>query len=1224
MSIELYFSNQLKQLGQKLSENLRDEGIVNENVFLPSTIIVPNRNLKKWLQMTVSNNIGIAANIDFIYLEAGLWNMLKVLDESAGSQSIELLSDDIRQLILLYVLQNKAEELNEFSLIRNYLLNSNKEKREGYVKHVWQLSKKLAIYFREYEYHRPDMVKQWLEVTSDFQHKPDEIELFQRYIYNMMHDPVNGFCADINGKQFVTLTQYASKVFNNKKVKMDLLDVNEVQKNIHIFGLSQVSEFHERLIGRLGEYFNVNIYVFNPCCEFWEDVETFGEQRWRIAKMKQSFKVTDDENPAGELKDTDNLLLQWWGKPGRENIRLLSALTDYNFYELFSLNDIHAISSDTVLQRLQRNILHRTPSGDRESAHLQQDCSVQVVGCPGLYREVETVYNSIIYNMNNDKTLKLTDIAILVPDMGKYKTAITSVFSRLPSHIPYNLCDSTAEKESVFGQAVINLLKLAEGTFSRKEVFSVVFNPCFLSKFNLNRDDVNIWADWADKLNIFHSFDAGDRERHGYSADSTHTWRHGLRRLRMARIMDTHNDDHISGRFEDYMGIVPFDIAVNGNKALLGKFCEVIELLFARIQTLRDGKLSCTAWGECVRRLVDEFLSIPDEHASEARVRQSLFESLNDLEIYDKLLSGNTTSAQENKDEYFEPGMIMEFIKSRLMSIPSSYGSYLTGGVTISEMQPMRPIPFRIVYVMGMGESEFPGRANQSTLDLRIKKRKIGDVSRPETNCYMFLEILVSTLEKLYLTFVSKDLQNEEEFIPCSVIHQLIQYIEAEVLQDKVSFEITYVPLKGSDSIYLAKNGAKKEFEISDVIVNYSETDRLSCYVENGLLDEAKSSLNDAALKRVERFDPDFHISEVAGTSGGEAEKITLQQLKGFLGNPVEAGIKRHLNLYEDDNEDKSMAENEPFFEEFPLDYNIIIDSMRYCVNSTFGNSLADVETVTMDFLENYYRSSLLKGMTPVADFAVVGKEEFKIKLKDRFPVLLDIIKQINESRRRHQWIFFGDGNLKDAGNKKSGEFIGFDSFRLGLDVKENDGSVTGNQIAIHGSLPVIWQNNEGWHSLVLTTRKKQVGKLPEKYVIEPFLFYLLSLAVKDSANLFCDCPFTVHVLYKEELKSWRYELLPEKAIGYFNVLAADYLNRKQFDFIPFASVKKTMERFNSNRDKGDLFADVDSARFKAALEEDIAANDWLSELPDMVKLTKAEVPEDVFGKVQQRFSFFF
>ncbi|MFQ5573541.1 MAG: exodeoxyribonuclease V subunit gamma, partial [Nitrosopumilaceae archaeon] len=132
MSIELYFSNQLEQLGQKLSENLEEENSWKKDIFLRSTIIVPNSNLKKWLQMAIANNLGIAINLEFVFLEDGLWNMLRMLDKS--DKTVEFLNNDMRQLMLLYLLQNVREWPGEVSLIQNYLFTSDKKKRDDYVR----------------------------------------------------------------------------------------------------------------------------------------------------------------------------------------------------------------------------------------------------------------------------------------------------------------------------------------------------------------------------------------------------------------------------------------------------------------------------------------------------------------------------------------------------------------------------------------------------------------------------------------------------------------------------------------------------------------------------------------------------------------------------------------------------------------------------------------------------------------------------------------------------------------------------------------------------------------------------------------------------------------------------------------------------------------------------------------------------------------------------------
>ena len=52
----------------------------------------------------------------------------------------------------------------------------------------------------------------------------------------------------------------------------------------------------------------------------------------------------------------------------------------------------------------------------------------------------------------------------------------------------------------------------------------------------------------------------------------------------------------------------------------------------------------------------------------------------------------------------------------------------------------MRSLPFKLVYVLGLGEGEFPEDDAASTLDLRGYRRVIGDVDPSARNRYLFLE----------------------------------------------------------------------------------------------------------------------------------------------------------------------------------------------------------------------------------------------------------------------------------------------------------------------------------------------------------------------------------------------------------------------------------------------------------------------------------------------------
>ena len=258
--------------------------------------------------------------------------------------------------------------------------------------------------------------------------------------------------------------EYAEEVFSKSQP-----DTGETidDKSIHLFGLSQISAFHLKLIGRLQAYYRIYIYALNPSKEFWEDIQTPGEKRWIRRKNVQALAIQAKEQEEGELfHQDDNALLAAWGKPGRESVRLLCELTGYDFNTCFAAGK----PASGVLHRIQNNVLTLS-SADNNTGRSDQDRSLQVVACPSVYREVETVHNSILFNLEQNDHLQLTDIAILVPDISTYKPVFDSVFNRNPKRLAYNLVDSYAEIESVYGKAILGIMALATGRFSRNEVF---------------------------------------------------------------------------------------------------------------------------------------------------------------------------------------------------------------------------------------------------------------------------------------------------------------------------------------------------------------------------------------------------------------------------------------------------------------------------------------------------------------------------------------------------------------------------------------------------------------------------------------------------------------------------------------------------------------------------------------------------------------------------------
>jgi hypothetical protein len=236
-------------------------------------------------------------------------------------------------------------------------------------------------------------------------------------------------------------------------------------------------------------------------------------------------------------------------------------------------------------------------------------------------------------------------------------------------------------------------------------------------------------------------------------------------------------------------------------------------------------------------------------------------------------------------------------VRSHLEGITGGQGDYLTGGVTVSALMPMRPIPFQLVYVLGLEEGRFPGRVTESLLDLRSRKRRIGDITLAERNRYLFLEILISVRRKLYLSYVSRDLQKDRDLAPCSVVHQLRSYMEQQVLGGQ-TFKIGRIPIKPDSPVYLTP-AAMGDWSDTDGQQQQCPTDQLlspqrtvGCVCASG---------DPAELERAARYCPDFSLPDplLRTTNPTETVDLTIGLLRRFLLDPVALVGRYHLGIGE-------------------------------------------------------------------------------------------------------------------------------------------------------------------------------------------------------------------------------------------------------------------------------------------------------------------------------------
>ncbi len=1210
MSIELYFSNRLEKLAEKFASIVDLENQHKKDVFKAPLVIAPNANLIKWLQLMLARERSICMNMDFEFLETGLWNLLANLEtEKLNPKLPKLLDNDCLQMLLLYALQNLDENKIELKPINHYLLSPDNIKRPDYAGRLWQLSEKFARLFQEYEFHRSDMIQKWRQNKI----LPKGMELCQQKLYLLVNELRNKLFHN-TGALYLSMAEYADRLLVGKsKEKAIAGNGNDF---VHFFGLSQISPFHLQLIGRLKNYYEIFIYAFNPSREFWEDIKTPQERRWIERKGVKKLEITHAELHQGELfGQDDNELLSLWGKPGRESIRLLCEMTDYDFHACFAKEKTPA----TVLQRIQSDIL-TLPSekaGPKHfnqdhfnQDHFNQDWSLQIIACPGIYREVETVYNSILYNLNQDNSLQLTDIAILVPDISKYKPVFDSVFNRRPEVLSYNLVDSHAEIESIYGQAVLGILDLATGRFSRKEVFDLILNPCFMHKWKTGQDEVEAWADWAESLNIFHTFDKQSKQEKGYRESGYYTWKQGLQRLRLSRILSA-SDEPDRGISKHFKGIVPYYDLKTGDVKLMEKFCLIIEKLHLAATGLKKMQSSGEKWKQSFLKICDDLLEIPPDLRGETAIQHALINAFDNLKFYDALCEDKTKLKLDVE-------LIKEFVKSNLSSISGGYGNYLTGGVTISALQPMRPIPFKIVYVLGMEEGAFPGKADRSSLDLRLLKRRIGDISLPERNCYIFLEMLLSTRDKLYISYIAKDLQKDRFLQPCSLLNQLRRYVEQAIFPKETLFKIVDIPLKGSSDKYLDKDAVNN---FSDVLVNYSLADRIMYFREKHLWAQVNETAPQKEIKKAEKFFPDFTKEfKVDDEAIRIKEKITLKQLKKFLEDPVSQSIKHNLGLYDEREsiEEIVLSEDEPFYSDFPVDYNLKIKPLTLWLDSIFSfQHSKDRTQESEDLFKNVYDNFQRQSKTPEGIFALLDKSELENDVSIRCATLSPVLEQMQSAKKLYRAVIIGDqgdGYIPSAGRLCVKHFK---PLALTVSSTNTTGEIGAGTVELHGQTPWMWKDmDDRWHVLILTGAENRPKKDPDKYVMHPLLFYMLCLAGDESSE-WIGSSITFHILYKEDIKTWSYKISKKNSINYLEQLLADYLSRKELQWLPFKAA--TSGDVKPHKIADDKITEEDKANFQIQL-----ADAFLDDDAALIKLVKPKIPSNAFDKARQRFQIFF
>jgi exodeoxyribonuclease V gamma subunit len=1211
----LHLASDVRSLAAKLADAIEQQAR-DGDPFEPIAIVVPNRYQRKWLRLWLARRLGVAINLQFELLDDALWSLLRRFDPRTHPSPPENLDENAYRLLVLSVLLEEKDAA--LAPLLRYLQMQSATLSRLTCRRAWHLADRLGTLLQEYEFHRQDqLIQPWLRGESALAGASEfhtMMERAQRTLFQHLAMPKTGRRALLNRnskRRFETLPQYFLELESLEPATL------ATPPTVHCFGFSQVTPLHTRILAWLGRRLDVRFYHLNVLADRINDRHIRPQTLQGIARALLAGEQ-DEETRA----DRGFSLVRSWGKAGIETLGMLGELVEQAGFDADVLPAYSPPKAkrttrqarktpargDSVLSRLQDQLLGKATG----TARIAQDTSLQIVGCAGAPREAETVYHSILHNLREHPDLRQTDIAVLVTDMAKYRPALQAVFERPPLHLQYNLVDFNASGLSTFGQAVVGMLDLALESFSRTRVFEVLLNPCFLARLGIDRGAATAWLGWAETLGICQGWDADEKQEQGYPRSPFYAWRLGLQRLRLGRFMEIGDDtDEPAPRFGH---VIPFADLDSSDRAQLDSFCRAVEGLLPMLARLRSMQGTGYRWARELQRLVQEFLAVPDDRREEEQVRVALLAAFERLELWDHLHD------RGDRAPGLPLALVREYVRSQLVDLEGNKGEYLVGGVTIAELQPMRPVPFAIVYIVGLSEDLFPGGNQLSTFDLRGPFRQPGDIRPAEDRQYQFLEAVLAAQRKLYLIHNNLDVQKDQPLQPAVPLQQLQRYLKGIVRHD---FQAVSMPMHNTDERFYRDDPAMRW---QDVLVQYRDADRYLAYLTAQKEQRLDLDLNQQAEleEKRQQMQADFMIVADPAVPIPKTTTVSVSELKRFLQFPAKESMRRHLHV--DEAEETTRNDDEPLVTAADAAFQLLRQSLQQLVMQA-GAQGADVALASwQDRFAATYTDSRLRSQVPEEAFGEIDRATLQRELNERIQGQGQLEAFL---RNQAPYTFCGPVLLGES-SVPLGARLRFPALLL-RPGKELPADAP-QEIRVVGSTNFAWHSDRVWQVLVVSQSRKIDANDLHASMLEPVLLFFAMLAC-DEINLDGVSPrkwlekrdFVLSVAHREGIATWTYpagSVTPKEAVDYFVALTADYLDPTRFDLLPLEILGKSLEMKKAYQ--ADTDVQLSEIAYQQLIEDvlaeerDNAFNGF--KIPLLVDMVQAQVPADALQRVRRWF----
>ncbi|MBN2034094.1 MAG: exodeoxyribonuclease V subunit gamma [Deltaproteobacteria bacterium] len=808
--IKVFTGNRLEILAGALADLLLTP---LSSPFDQEIIVVQSKGMERWLSMQLAERHGVCMNCRFPFPNAFVKEIFRMIRHDIPELS--LFEPDVMTWRIMKVFPSLIEA-PAFNTIRIYLESDQSDLKR------FQLSQRIADLFDQYLLFRPEMMFRW---------EQGKAKHWQAFLWRRL--------AEAHGHNH--RAALAKELFT--ALEMSTKPPAGFPRRISVFGISALPRFYVQVLSFLTRIIQVNLFLMNPCKEYWGDILATSEMKKRILPQKAVHRE--------HLHlEQGNSLLASMGGLGRDFFEMIQEL------QMEEISLYEEPEEKNLLTSIQHDVLHLYERREKKEIS-PEDLSIQVHSCHSPMREVEVLWDQLLRMLEEVPGLLPKDILVMMPDIEGYSPYIQAVFDRPKEEsrrIPFSIADRNVREEGGIGEALLNILDLEGGRFGVTQILNILESRAVRCRFGFSDEDLEKVREWVSETGIRWGIDENHKKVLGLPSFPQNTWRAGLDRLLLGFAMP--------GRDENlFCGILPHYGVEGGETRILGSLTDFAEKLFERSASF--GRLkTLEAWQMELAKLLEDFFEPGEELEQELQMIRRMLDHLVE------------TGRASGFDEPVHLRIVRSCLRQGLEETGFGFG-FMTGGVTFCAMLPMRSIPFRVICLLGMDGEAYPRQSKPLGFDYMARYPRRGDRSRRNDDRYIFLEALLSARERLYISFVGQSIQDNSTIAPCVPVSELLDYAEQ-------GFKISDRDIRGHlVTRHRLQAFSPEYFKNHPKLFTHSEEHH----------EIARSLLSD-------RKEPGPFVTEGLTEPDETWRKLGLDGLCAFYSNPAKFLLSRRLGMY--------------------------------------------------------------------------------------------------------------------------------------------------------------------------------------------------------------------------------------------------------------------------------------------------------------------------------------